>query len=68
MTHIAPLDATQITDPALPIRTPVSWSIWVWMALGAILGAFIFPAVVVTVAAARGVAGLAVPGAHSTSL
>jgi len=33
----------QIADPAMPIRTPVSWSIAVWLALGAFCGALVFP-------------------------
>ena len=49
----------QITDPALPIRTPVSWSVWVWMAIGALAGALVFPAVVITVAVVRGISEVA---------
>jgi uncharacterized protein involved in exopolysaccharide biosynthesis len=42
----------QITDPAMPIRTPISWSVWLWLALGATLGALVFPVFIVTHAAA----------------
>jgi uncharacterized protein involved in exopolysaccharide biosynthesis len=50
----------QITDPAIPILRPVSWSVWVWMAIGALVGALVFPVVAVTTVVARGVADLAV--------
>jgi uncharacterized protein involved in exopolysaccharide biosynthesis len=42
-----------ITDPAIPIRTPVSWSIWLWLAVGATLGTLVFPGLVASRAVAR---------------
>jgi uncharacterized protein involved in exopolysaccharide biosynthesis len=53
----------QITDPAFPIKRPVSWSVVVWMAIGAFAGALIFPAIVVLRAMRQGVASLAAKSA-----
>jgi uncharacterized protein involved in exopolysaccharide biosynthesis len=51
----------QITDPALPTERPVSWSVVVWMILGGLVGALVFPAFAVTAAVARGIEHLATP-------
>jgi uncharacterized protein involved in exopolysaccharide biosynthesis len=51
----------QITDPALPIERPVSWSVVVWMILGGLVGALAFPAFTVTAAVAKGIEHLATP-------
>lgn len=48
----------QVTDPAVPIRRPISWSVAVWMAIGALLGALVFPAIAVTRALTQGIATL----------
>jgi uncharacterized protein involved in exopolysaccharide biosynthesis len=45
----------QITDPALPIKRPVSWPVYVWMAIGAIVGALVVPAFIVTRTLTRGI-------------
>ena len=46
----------QVTDPAIPLRRPISWPIIVWMALGALIGALVFPVITVTRALTRGIA------------
>jgi uncharacterized protein involved in exopolysaccharide biosynthesis len=50
----------QVTDPAIPIRRPISWSVWVWMAIGALIGALVFPAIAVTRALTQGLATMVV--------
>jgi hypothetical protein len=43
----------------------VSWPVFVWMALGALLGALAYPIVVVAILVGRGFAGIAALPAHS---
>jgi uncharacterized protein involved in exopolysaccharide biosynthesis len=50
-----------ITDPALPMVRPVSWSIWIWLALGAMAGAFGASSVLVTRAMAKTLAKTMLP-------